>query len=201
MLAKVARVDPDKRWTSAIDIVGELKRGGERPLLVARGGIEGYGKEVLQQASAAGLRVADRSTDKAGSAGLFEVTQNSDDIDIIHMKSSLDQDARKLLFAASDCVLANSWHEPFGLVGLEAMAAGGLACTGCSGEDYAVGGRNALVMQTSNPREFIGQFMSLKSQPRLRRALRQAGQKTAKTYVWSEIIERNILPQLELLTH
>jgi hypothetical protein len=41
---------------------------------------------------------------------------------------------------SADAVFANSGHEPFGLVGLETMAAGGVACTGCSGEDYAIPG-------------------------------------------------------------
>jgi D-inositol-3-phosphate glycosyltransferase len=40
VFAKVARWDPDKRWLLTIDIMGELKRAGFRPLLVARGGVE-----------------------------------------------------------------------------------------------------------------------------------------------------------------
>lgn len=37
LLAKVARWDPDKRWTMALEAVAELKMHGMRPLLVARG--------------------------------------------------------------------------------------------------------------------------------------------------------------------
>jgi glycosyltransferase involved in cell wall biosynthesis len=95
--------------------------------------------------------------------------------------------------------LANSAHEPFGLVGLETMAAGGLACTGCSGEDYAVPGHNALVLETSDPTEFVGLFTSLRSDPSRERAVRRAGQKTAATYHWSEIVERNLMPRVQLL--
>ena len=43
-------------------------------------------------------------------------------------------------YVAADVVLANSVSEPFGLVGLEAMAAGGVVLTGGTGEDYAVPG-------------------------------------------------------------
>ena len=32
------------------------------------------------------------------------------------------------------------------------MAVAGVACTGCSGEDYAVPGYNALVLETNDPR-------------------------------------------------
>jgi glycosyltransferase involved in cell wall biosynthesis len=41
-----------------------------------------------------------------------------------------------VLFHSAAAVLANSHHEPFGLVGLETMAAGGVACIGYTGEDY-----------------------------------------------------------------
>ncbi|HET8965120.1 MAG TPA: hypothetical protein VFN20_02815, partial [Candidatus Acidoferrum sp.] len=57
VVSKVARWDPDKRWLLAIDTVGVLKNLGWRPLLIARGGIERHGAEVLAKAAAAGLRV------------------------------------------------------------------------------------------------------------------------------------------------
>ena len=68
-------------------------------------------------------------------------------------------------------MLANSGHEPFGLVGLETMAVGGVACTGCSGEDYAVPGYNALVLETNDPREFTALFSELHANPRRERGL------------------------------
>jgi glycosyltransferase involved in cell wall biosynthesis len=79
------------------------------------------------------------------------------------------------LFQGADAVLANSGREPFGLVGIETMAVGGVACTGCSGEDYAVPGRNALVLQTANPLEFVGLFRRLRADPGEERAIRRAG--------------------------
>jgi diacylglycerol kinase family enzyme len=54
------------------------------------------------------------------------------------------------------------------------MAAGGVACTGFSGEDYAVPGRNALVLQTSDPLEFVGLFRTLRTNPAEEAALRLA---------------------------
>src|SRR5262245_425111 len=50
VLAKVARFDPDKRWLATVEIVAELKQRGARPLLVARGGMEAHGREVLARA-------------------------------------------------------------------------------------------------------------------------------------------------------
>ena len=92
-------------------------------------------------------------------------------------------------------MLANSGHEPFGLVGLETMAAGGVACTGCSGEDYAPG-RNALVLQTDDPREFSTLFTRLRSGPLGDQPLRRAAKSTARQYVWERVIERALLPRV-----
>ena len=68
VVTKVARWDPDKRWLLAVETVGEMKRQGWQPLLIARGGVERHGVEVLAAAAAAGLRVSDRSLAQQGSA-------------------------------------------------------------------------------------------------------------------------------------
>ena len=81
------------------------------------------------------------------------------------------------------------------------MAVGGVACTGCSGEDYAVPGYNALVLETDNPQEFTVLFSELRANPVLDRALRRAGSATAKHYMWSKIIRRHLLPRLRFLTN
>jgi glycosyltransferase involved in cell wall biosynthesis len=121
------------------------------------------------------------------------------DVDVVSLRSPVDSDSRRVLLHASAAVLANSRHEPFGLVGLETMAAGGLACTGCSGEDYAVQGENAVVLQTEDPREFLGAMHRLQANPDEERALRRAGRATARRYAWPEIVKRLLLPRLQLL--
>ena len=117
----------------------------------------------------------------------------------MNLKAPVDPEGRRVLIPRRRCVLANSSHEPFGLVGLETMAAGGIACTGISGEDYAVPGRNALVLQTPDPREFVGLFQRLKANPAQAESIRRAGRATAKHYAWPEIIERLLLPRVDLL--
>jgi glycosyltransferase involved in cell wall biosynthesis len=199
VIAKVARFDPDKRWLGALEIVCELKRQRQRPLLLARAGAEAHGNEVLAAARALGLRVVDRNGDATGVSGLLEGLRGVDDADIVHLKAPVDPEARRVLFRGADVVLANSGHEPFGLVGLETMAAGGIACTGISGEDYAVPGRNALVLQTSDPREFVGLFRRLEADPDQAKLIRREGRATARRYAWPEIIERLFLPRLDLL--
>ena len=199
VLCKVARWDPDKRWLLAIDIVGALKQQGWRPLLVARGGVEAHGGEVLGAAARAGLRVAERVFSDSGVYGLLKAVEDLEDIDVVSLGSPVTLPSRRVLFQASSAVLANSGHEPFGLVGLETMAVGGVACTGCSGEDYAVPGYNALVLETNDPREFTALFSELHTNPMRERALRRAGSATAKHYMWPKIIQHLLLPRIRFL--
>jgi len=199
VLSKVARWDPDKSWLLAVETVSAMKRLGWRPLLLARGGIEAHGNEVLAMAARRGLRVVERVMPNSGMRGLLRMIESVRDVDMVSICSHLDPDSRRVLLRASDAVLANSRHEPFGLVGLETMAVGGVACTGCSGEDYAMPGRNALVLETTDPLEFLGLFGELRENPALERAIRRAGRTTAKEYTWLQIIQRHLLPRLRLL--
>jgi glycosyltransferase involved in cell wall biosynthesis len=199
VVTKMARWDPDKRWLLAVDTVAAMKRQGWRPLFIARGGMEAHGTEVLHAAVAAGLRVVERTALHKGVCGLLQALEGVHDADMVSLRSPVDPDSRRVLFRGCDAVLANSGHEPFGLVGLEAMAAGGIACTGCSGEDYAMPGENALVLETNDPWEFVGLFGALRANRVRERALRHNGQRTAKRYAWRQIIHQILLPRLQLL--
>jgi glycosyltransferase involved in cell wall biosynthesis len=199
LVSKVARWDPDKRWLLAIDTVSAMKCQGWQPLLIARGGAEAHGVEVLERAVAAGLRVAERTASKPGVPGLLHALEDLREVDVVNFRSPLDPESRRVLFRSASAVLANSGHEPFGLVGLETMAAGGVACTGCSGEDYTVPGQNALVLETNDPWEFVGLFGALRANPSQERALRRSGQLTARRYAWPQIIHWLLLPRLQLL--
>lgn len=65
-------------------------------------------------------------------------------------------------------------------------------------EDYAAPGYNALVLETAEPREFIGLFGELRGNPAQEQAIRQAGRLTAQHYVWPQILQRNLLPRIRL---
>ncbi len=195
VLGKVARWDPDKRWLLAIETVAELRRRGKAPLLIARGGVEAHREEVWTAATRAGLRIAEREN-RRGLEGLFGCLENLDDVDILSLRTPLDSAARRILYRGCDAVLANSGHEPFGLVGLETMAVGGLACTGATGEDYAVPGWNALVLQTTDPGEFIGLYERLESHPTELRAIKRHGRSTANQHTWKAVIRRSLLPRV-----
>jgi glycosyltransferase involved in cell wall biosynthesis len=199
VVSKVARWDPDKRWLWAIDTVGAMQGAGWRPLLIARGGVEPYGAKVLAAAAATGLRVVDRRLPHRGARGLLQALEGLEGVDIVNLCSPLDTESRAVLFHSAAAILANSQHEPFGLVGLETMAAGGVACIGYTGEDYAVPGHNALALETNDPQEFLDLFGTLRINPTLNRALRRARRITAQHYTWSHIMQRILLPRLRLV--
>jgi glycosyltransferase involved in cell wall biosynthesis len=200
VLSKVARWDPAKHWLLAVQIVTLLKQHGWQPLLIARGGVEAHGADVLHAAARAGLRVMECLPAEVGIGGLLRTIETIQEADVVNLLSPLNASGRRVLFRSSAAVLANSSHEPFGLVGLETMAAGGVACTGSTGEDYVVPGLNALVLETADPQEFIALFGELHANPEQERAVRRAGRATAKRYAWPQIVQQILLPRLRLLS-
>src|SRR5205823_11083567 len=192
---KIGRFDPDKRWLMAISAAALLKRVGHSVKLLMRGGREAHGAEVVSHAVHQGLvvRHAAAPNDPSGLAALM---RESKDADVINLTTFLSDSAVRAMYSASDAVLANSGHEPFGLVGLEVMAAGGTAVTGSTGEDYAESYRNAVVLETDDPLEIVTELTVLKERPRLAAALRRRGRVTARDYLWEKVIDQ-LLSRIE----
>ena len=86
-------------------------------------------------------------------------------------------------------MLANSEKEPFGLVGLEVMASGGIVYVGRTGEDYAVPFGNCVVMQSDDPRELLTAHQTLRARNELAAAIRADGRATAKRFAWPRILD------------
>jgi glycosyltransferase involved in cell wall biosynthesis len=189
---KIGRFDPDKRWLMAVSAMAYLKRRGHRVKLMMRGGREAHGGEVIDHARRQGLALIDAAapTDPFGLASLL---RQNPDVDVINFTTFVSDPMVLLVYAACDAVLANSGHEPFGLVGLEVMAAGGLAVTGSTGEDYADAYRNAIVLETSDPVELVTGLALLKERPKLAASMRRQGRTTARTYVWEKVIDELLL--------
>ncbi len=199
VLAKVARWDPDKRWLLAVDTVADLKQRGMRPLLIARGGVEEHGTEVFARAATHGLEVVERRPARPDGGALLDSLAELGRADIVSIESPLIPSAIRALFGASAAVLANSGREPFGLVGLEAMASGSVTCVGGTGEEYVVPGWNALVLQTEDPREFLTQFAPLAADPREAHLMRRRAVATARRFLWPEGVRRKLLPRVRFL--
>lgn len=182
----------------AVDAVAELKRLGHRPLLLARGGSEGepHGQEVLARAQQAGLSVSYAKWNGQDASLLSDAIRPVIDADVVNLQTYLSQAQRKVLFRVVNLVLANSGVEPFGLVGLEAMSVGGLAFVGCTGEDYATQGHDAVVLQTNDHQEIVYHAARLRQSPELAHQMRLAARASASRYTWPWAITKILLPFL-----
>jgi glycosyltransferase involved in cell wall biosynthesis len=183
---KMARWEREKGWHQALGAVAELRALGRSPLLVARSGGPSITAEGLHGAAAAcGLHVKDVIDESQ--LGDQILASSHERIDVLNLKFAVSTSLARTLFAAADGVLANSIYEPFGLVGLEAMAAGGMIYTGGTGEDYAVDGRNAVVLVTLEPLEIASRWEELNAEPARATRIRRAARSTARSYSWERI--------------
>jgi glycosyltransferase involved in cell wall biosynthesis len=191
MFFKMARWAADKGWPASLQAVAQMRAAGYDVGLVARGsGDPTAGAEVVEMAQGLGLKVAETSAADDSFVAKTAALEAARQADVVFMRSFVDEQLGRALYAAADGVLANSTFEPFGLVGLEAMAAGGVAYTGGTGEDYALPGYNAVVLESDDPREIVEYAERLQSAPSRERALRRAGQRTAAAFTWDTAAER-----------
>ena len=157
-----------------------------------RGGREPHGGEVINHAQHQGLNVVHVSAPPEP-AGLSAILRQYPEADVVNLTSFVSDPMLGVIYPACDAVLANSGHEPFGLVGLEVMAAGGLAVTGATGEDYADAYRNALVLETDDAIELVTGLNLIQQRPRVAAAMRRRGHMTARAYTWEKVIEQLLL--------
>ena len=208
ILSKVARWHPDKGWNPAIQAIGGIKKSGLVPSLLARGGQESYEGKITKQAKLFGLIVKNillegdpkesyrRATCEDDFTPYFNAITKSGAGDILNLSFPIPQSFLRVLYKASDVVLANSNREPFGLVGLEAMAAGTVVFTGCSGEDYATHMYNAVVLDTFTGEEIQFYVDYLRTHPEIREAISAAARKTAERWTWEEVA-KTLISKLE----
>jgi glycosyltransferase involved in cell wall biosynthesis len=186
-LVKVGRFDPDKNWLQAVDAVAELKTMGMAPQLIVRGGREPYGERVFERAEELGLSV-ERVVYEGHDAVELGLALSQASADLVHLRAFLPEPTLFALYAAADAVLANSGKEPFGLVGLEVMAAGGIVVCGATGEEYAEPFVNALVTDSNDGRELAAYLYDLLEHPQRADAMREAAAQTCERYIWPVVL-------------
>ena len=188
-LVKVARFDPDKRWLWAIDALAHLRNLGTHPRFVMRGSRNDYADVVGARIRERGLTVERVALGPNAAPKELAAALGAVEADVAFLDFFVGEPALRALYAGADGVLANSEKEPFGLVGLEVMGAGGIAFVGRTGEDYAVPYGNSIVVQSDDPRELLTHLAALGSRPDLGLRIRADGRATAKRYVWPRIID------------
>ena len=189
LLAKVGRYSMDKRWIMAIEAVAELKNRGHKPRIIVRGGKEEHRQAVRSRANALGLKW--QEIEKPAEVTVSGIIQalSSYDADVYELCFYVPEEFIRVLYAGADFVLANSGHEPFGLVGLEVMGCGGLVFVGSTGEDYASNLVNCISIETNDHREMVVYIEYMLSQRDVRAAIRRNGRINAETFVWEKIAE------------
>lgn len=196
IITKVARWDPDKQWDSAVEATARLKAKGLRTILLARGGLESYGGDVLKKAYSLGLTVRDVKNNGSEMTDYFKALENNNSADVLNIQFHCPQKLLRILYNVSDAVLANSGHEPFGLVGLEAMAAEGIVFTGGTGEDYAIPFYNSIVLETADSAEIEAYILYLSEHQLKKQQIRLAAKQTAALFTWEEVI-KNLLQRIQ----
>jgi glycosyltransferase involved in cell wall biosynthesis len=130
------------------------------------------------------------TTDDLTVAGMAAALRSADPgAAIISLKFFVPDELLPVFYAGADGVLANSGYEPFGLVGLEAMGAGGIAYVGPTGEDYAIPLQNCVVLDdVPDPDEIVHFALSLRDEPELATRIRRNARATARLYTWDAVI-------------
>ena len=189
MLFKVGRFDPAKRWRMAVEAAALLKQQGHPVAFPIVGGMEPHGQEVLHLAHERGLSIAEINGAPTTWPELLELLQAAPRADVYNLRFFMTQEMLRAFYAAADAVLANSGHEPFGLVGLEAMAAGGVAFTGPSGEEYVLDGRNAIMLDTDHPQEIASSLVRLQHDPQRAETIRTFARSYAEDFTWDRVVD------------
>ncbi|NNE34734.1 MAG: glycosyltransferase family 4 protein, partial [Rhodothermales bacterium] len=189
LLFKVGRFDPAKRWLMAVDAAARLKNSGQRVVFVMRGGIEEHGREVFDRAAGHGLSVVHVTGEPENWKDLLNLLADVPPADLYHFSFHMSPDLLRPFYAAADAVLANSGHEPFGLVGLEGMAAGGLVFVGSTGEEYSFAGPCAISLDTDDPEEIVSEIIELRHDADRARDIRASARRTAAHFTWDKVID------------
>lgn len=198
LLAKIGRYHPDKRWTMAMEAAGLMKRLGLKPKMLIRGSSDPYRVAIIEKAFEQGLNWAEIHLNHPSLRQILDEIRRHREADVLELNFFVPEDFLRICYAAADVVLANSIHEPFGLVGLEVMACGGVAVTGSSGEDYAHSFMNCLRIDSDDAREIVVYIQDLLSYPETSSDIRSRGQLTASLFVW-ELVCQELFRKIEFV--
>ncbi|MEW6128480.1 MAG: glycosyltransferase family 4 protein [Acidobacteriota bacterium] len=170
VLLTVGRIDPQKNQLFPVQLLPELIKGDAHAHLVLIGHItnDDYYKKLLSVVNE--MELENRVT----------------------LISGLDSESSDLkdAYKAADIFLLPSIHEPFGIVILEAWAAGLPVIAHRVGgiPAFVEDGKDGLLFDTANEQTFIKAYMTLIKDSEKRKSLADAGnQKARSEYSWDSI--------------
>lgn len=188
-LAKIGRYSPDKRWIMAVEAVAHLKQIGKKAIMLMRGGMEPHRGDVYLRAQSLGLELRELKVSDTSFEGICRALEENKDADLLELNFFIPEEFLRYIYGSADAVMANSKHEPFGLVGLEVMATGGIPFVGASGEDYAQAFQNSIVVETDDPREISSYLIYLSENRHIVSDMRSNAKKTAYMFTWDKVME------------
>jgi len=169
--------------------------------LLACGNAEPYRVKIAQKAVALGLTIGDVCIDgdieeyhraaelKEEFSPYLEAISRVAPADILNFLIPIPHSFLRIIYQASNVVLANNTRTPFGLAGLEAMAVGALVFTGCNGEDYATHMSNAVVLDSQRVEEIDFYLDYFKNRPVTREKISTDAKQTSRRWTWQEIVK------------
>ena len=95
-----------------------------------------------------------------------------------------------LLYRASDVVLTSSGHDPFSLLGMEAMAAGAIVFAGRKAEGIAKHMSNAIVLDKYTAEEIQFYVSYLRMHPEKREMIKASARQTAEQWTYKEVVTK-----------
>lgn len=208
IFSKVGRWRKDNGWKSTVKAIHNLIELGDSPKLLAHMGVESDRQKVIRQAKSLGLVMKNIASEgdpeesyppAASEKDLtryLEALSKAGTADIFNFVFPLPLSFLRLLYRVSDVVLADSAHDPFGLVGMEAMAAGSIVFTSRRAEGHAKHMCNAIVLDkyTAEEIQFYAGYLRMHSEKR--EMIRASARQTAERWTWKEVVKR-LLWELE----
>jgi len=202
IFSKVARWREDKGWKPAVHAIHNLNKLGEGSKLLAYAGIESDRQKIAHQVKSLGLVMKNiylegdpkehylRAAFEKDFTPYFEALSKSGTADIINLLFPMPLSFLRVLYRASDVVLANSGHDPFGLVGMEAMATGAVVFTSRKAAGHAEHMNNAIVLDNYTAEEIQFYTEHLRIHPEKREIIRASARQIAEQWTWQKVVKK-----------
>jgi glycosyltransferase involved in cell wall biosynthesis len=208
IFAKVDRWHQDNGWGPAVNAVNNLNRVGDSAKLLAHIGVVSDRKKVAHEAKLLGMVIKNitleidsnnsylNAMSENDLTPYFEALTKVSTSDIFNFDYPIPPSLLSLLYQASDVVLADSDHDPFGFVGMEAMAAGSILFTSRRTKGHAEHMQNAVVLERYTAEEIQFYVSYLRLHPEKREMIRACARQTAEQWTFKGVAKR-LLRELE----